>query len=66
VTAASREIDRILHRDPSTRGESRDQNVRILFITPLGVDFEVVEADRIVYVLAVWRIDNQRQPSESG
>lgn len=55
VTAAAREIDRFLRRDPTTRGESRDENVRILFVAPLGVDFEVVEDDRIVYVLSVWR-----------
>jgi hypothetical protein len=66
VTSASREIDRLLRRDPAAIGESRDENVRIMFVAPLGVDFEVVEDDRIVYVLSVWRIEDPSQRAESG
>jgi len=40
--------------DPETRGESRHDTVRVLLVPPLGVHFDVVAADRTVYVLAVW------------
>jgi hypothetical protein len=56
VTAASKEIDRTLSVDPELKGEVSFDTVRTLVVDPLGVDFEVVEADRIVYVLAVWDI----------
>lgn len=55
VTAASDEIDRQLAAMPTSAGESRDGNVRILFVGPLAVDFEVIEDDCMVTVLAVWR-----------
>ncbi len=35
-------------------GESRSGNARIAFAPPLGIEFQVLEEDRIVYVLAVW------------
>jgi hypothetical protein len=54
VTSASREIDRLLTTDPDQRGEVCFDTVRTLNVPPLGVDFEVIEADRIVYVLTVW------------
>jgi plasmid stabilization system protein ParE len=54
VTSAAHTIDALLRADPHTRGESRHDAVRVLFVPPLGVDFDVVEADRIVYVLTVW------------
>jgi hypothetical protein len=63
VTAAASRIDQLLRQDPQTHGESRDSNVRILFEDPLGVDFEIVEDDRIVFVLSVWRTDEQRPNS---
>jgi hypothetical protein len=54
VTSAAHTIDRLLARDPESVGEVRFDTVRTLSIAPLGVDYEVIEADRIVYVLAVW------------
>ncbi len=56
VTSAAHAIDMLLSTDPETRGELRFDTVRTLTVPPLGVDFEVVEADRIVYVLSVWYI----------
>jgi hypothetical protein len=56
VRSAANTIDDLLSEDPDQRGESRYENVRILFVPPLGVDFEVNEQDRIVYVLSVWLI----------
>ena len=54
VTSAAAWIDAQLTNDPQTQGESRSGNVRILIQRPLGVLYEVVEEDRIVYVSAVW------------
>ncbi|HEV3339060.1 MAG TPA: hypothetical protein VG125_01850 [Pirellulales bacterium] len=41
-------------RNPESVGELRFDTVRTLAIPPLGVDYEVVDQDRIVYVLSVW------------
>jgi len=54
VTASANQIDRSLRSDPATVGESRSGNRRIVFVPPLGVDFEVHELDRRVDVLRVW------------
>ncbi len=54
VTNAAFAIDQLLAQDPDTRGEVRFDTVRTLSVPPLGVDFEVVEEDRLVYVLSVW------------
>ncbi len=58
VTSAAATIDRLLSRDPDSRGEIRFDTVRTLSVPPLGVDFEVIELDRIVYVLIVWSVAN--------
>jgi plasmid stabilization system protein ParE len=63
VTQAAREIDAALREDASSKGESRFGNKRILVMPPLGVDFSVVEDDRIVRVLTVWRIRTGRSPT---
>jgi plasmid stabilization system protein ParE len=54
VTNASHEIDRLLKNDPETQGTPSFDTVRTLIVPPLAVEFEVVEDDRIVYVLTVW------------
>lgn len=54
VTSASAVIDELLAVDPNTRGELRFDTVRTIAISPLGVDFEVVEQDWIVWVLSAW------------
>jgi hypothetical protein len=56
ITSAANTIDDLLKADPQLRGESRQGDVRILFALPLGVDFEVSEPDRTVYVLSVWSV----------
>jgi plasmid stabilization system protein ParE len=56
VNSAADTIDALLRRDPETRGESRAGTLRILFVPPLGVDFDVQMDDRMVYVLAAWFI----------
>jgi hypothetical protein len=56
VTSAAHEIDTLLSEDAERRGQARFDTVRTLVVPPLGVDFDVIEADRIVYVLTVWPI----------
>ena len=53
VTRATAEIDQRLAADPLAAGESRSGRLRILIETPLAVDFEVLEADRVVVVTGV-------------
>lgn len=55
VTEASNQIDSILRSNPYAYSESREQDLRIMFVPPLAILFEVREADRIVTVRAVWR-----------
>lgn len=54
VTSAAHILEQLLAEDPETRGEVRFDTVRSYVVVPLGVDFEVVELDRIVYVLSAW------------
>jgi hypothetical protein len=54
VTAAAHQIDTALRTDPFAVGESRSGRRRILFVPPLGVDYEIHELDRRVNVLRVW------------
>ena len=54
ITSAANSIDIVLSEDAQEQGESREGTLRILFAPPLGVEFDVVEEDRIVHVLAVW------------
>ena len=54
VTAAVAEIDRLLAGNPHQAGESRSGELRVLFVPPLGVFFEVEEPARTVHVLRVW------------
>jgi hypothetical protein len=43
-----------LARSPNNVGTPLFDTVRSLVIPPLGVEYEVIDADRIVYVLTVW------------
>ena len=53
LTSASNAIDRILTRDPENVGDCCFDTVRTLNLHLLGVDFEVIEPTRLVYVLTV-------------
>ncbi|HEY4232744.1 MAG TPA: hypothetical protein VGM76_04945 [Lacipirellulaceae bacterium] len=57
IAAAAKDIDQQLIADPTALGESRYDEVRIGFVRPLGVQFEVLEDVRMVVVHDVWRID---------
>jgi hypothetical protein len=54
VNTAVITIDFLLGIDPESRGVASFDTVRILFVPPLGTDFDVDEPNRIVYVLSVW------------
>lgn len=56
ITEATHTIDRSLTKDPLNEGESRPNNQRIMFQTPLAVIYEVAENSRLVRVLHVWQI----------
>ncbi len=53
VSNASNEIDRLLLNNPHTRGESREEQDRILSVSPLTIDFRVLPDDLLVQVLSV-------------
>ncbi len=55
ITDAADQIDDLLRQDAGELGESRTGPIRRMFVPPLGVAFEVREADRLVLVLSVWR-----------
>jgi pantothenate kinase-related protein Tda10 len=47
------QIDRILARDPSNQGESRNVNTRLAFFRPLCVRYHMDETAKRVTVLAI-------------
>lgn len=59
LAAAAREIDQQLIATPTVFGESRYDTVRIGFVFPLGVQFEVMDDVRTVIVHDVWRVDRR-------
>jgi hypothetical protein len=63
VRSAAFEVDRLLRTSPSNVGESRSEGQRILHVYPLGVRFMILEDDRVVQVLRVWRYKKLRPRS---
>ncbi len=61
VSQAAHVIDQALQTDPEQVGESRIDDVRILFERPLGVFSTVSPEDRTVSVLSGWRSDSRRK-----
>ena len=53
VSRAANQIDTLLRSAPTTSGESRSGDTRILVVPPLAVHFDVVADDRKVYVLTL-------------
>ncbi|MFM9963313.1 MAG: hypothetical protein ACKV2Q_19055 [Planctomycetaceae bacterium] len=53
MTAAANEIDARLRHNPVGQGESRVGSLRIMFVPPFVVDFEVVLDDQRIEVLNV-------------
>ena len=57
VARAANTIDRLLQWSPQLQGQLLFDTVRVLSISPLTVEYEVIEADRLVYVIAVYLAD---------
>ena len=57
LASAARNIDDCLMSDPRGFGESRgEKNMRIGFVLPLGVEYEIFEDVWTVIVHGAWRI----------
>ena len=56
ITSYVQLLDRHMRVNADRLGESREPRVRILTDTPLGIEFQVSEADRLVTVVRVWGI----------
>ncbi len=57
--SAARDVDGHLMSDPFGFGESRYDDVRVGFVLPLGVEYEVLKDVRTVIVHGAWRIGNR-------
>ena len=57
VRSAADTLDSLLRVDAHLRGESRYESLRVLLAAPLGIDVDVDEDDRTVWVLRVWRFE---------
>lgn len=55
VTRAAAQIDDHLKRHPADIGESREEDLRIFFVAPLGVLNQISEQDHRVEVIHVWK-----------
>jgi hypothetical protein len=56
ISFAANTIDGLLTNDPDSLGEVVFDTVRRLSLPPLGIEFEVIDAEQIVYVLSVWTV----------
>lgn len=54
ITQAAHRIDRQLQHAPEELGESRPQDCRICFDSPLGILFRVNVNSRLVEVVNIW------------
>lgn len=63
ITEATNEIDQLLRDDPAQLGESRDGDLRVMFVDPLGISFIVDEEQGAVVVVEMWRYRVDDRPS---
>ena len=57
ITAATTLLDRHLRANAPRLGESRDdEDLRLLIVDPIGIEFLVSEEDRLVTVFRAWRL----------
>jgi hypothetical protein len=63
LAGVARQIDQFLIARPLAFGESRYDDVRVGFVLPLGVLYEVMDDVRTVVVYDVWRIDRKGDSS---
>ncbi len=55
IADASNTIDNLLRFNPYTYSESREGDLRIMFVPPLAVLFQISDSDCLVTVRAVWQ-----------
>jgi mRNA-degrading endonuclease RelE of RelBE toxin-antitoxin system len=55
IRSAADTLDKLLGDDAHLRGESRYDSLRVVHAAPLGVDVDVDQLNRVVWVLRVWR-----------
>jgi hypothetical protein len=55
-----RSIDRQLEVDPDQQGESRSNDLRVLFQPPLDIVYHIHESQQLVRVLLVWTFRPRR------
>ena len=60
IAGAAQEMDRQLAADPFGFGESRYERMRIGFVRPLAVHFEILRDVSTVIVYNVWRTDRNQ------
>ncbi len=65
ITTAALAIDRELAANPHTTGTPVFDTVSEYIQPPLGVEFEVIDADKTVFVLTCWDIATGR-PAVTG
>jgi hypothetical protein len=61
LVAAANLIDRKLIAGPKDLGESRDEAVRVGFVQPFGIQFEVMDDVQTVIVHDIWRTDRRQR-----
>jgi hypothetical protein len=54
IETALLEVEKRLQRNPLEEGESRAFGVRVLFQSPIAVNYEIDEPRRLVRILRVW------------
>lgn len=59
IVAAARQMDQLLVNAGSEFGESRYESMRIGFVFPLGIQFEVLEDVGTVIVHDAWQINHK-------
>ena len=59
VRSAADTLDVLLRDDAHLCGESRYDSLRVVHAVPLGVDVDVDQDNRVVWVLRVWRYEKK-------
>jgi len=55
INSACNRIEQLLQNRPATVGEWLYGTTRVLIVVPLAVAFDVIEDDKVVRVLTIWR-----------
>jgi hypothetical protein len=53
ITQASSSLDQLLSFNPEEQGESREYNLRVIFVPPLVVTFDVDNVNQVVRIMKV-------------